>query len=916
MSTAKEIYIPLEKSTNATKNFHLNNLIQLRSFGRISQIIIDNLDKISHENNILSDRYHETITLLGNRGSGKTSFLLNLESYLESHNKEKFNDLCFLKLLDPTLFENKQNVVLTIITIILNHIHEQENTNLVNNDFKDKFSDSLKSLASGLNLLDGINSNIDHKSIWDDDIINFNKGIQCSKDSIEFELLLKKFITVSLNYLNKKMFILMFDDIDTNIAKGWPVLEVIRKYLTTLEIQVIVSGDWNLFSKLVRVKQLENLDGIRSIEKDYSNILDNLEEQYLTKILKPENRIMLEDLDTISKYQTIHITYAETTKKIQEAYGEIINFLFSDTSKSNQDYSQNIFFSIPLRSNLFILNSYFKNNGGNSINKIDFLNSLSKQFLTHLSKFNITFKDLNDLEEDTVIYSYLKKAKELSKIYEIDINDFFTLSNLNQSDDIDKNILFFILKGYLSTVIQNKPYLIIEWLYKVELFKYIKKDYISLDYDMKYLGYDSNISPFEFIVRLNGYMAFQSDEQNFTIPKNLIGFIGIYKDGSKQGNKSYDHFVSQLNKIEDKESYSLISYFLFNQVISARGSRFHLFGSLYNIIGLLFDIIKVKSKGDNLVEYFKNKSVLTSIEPYNISKNFNTPINYHQNLSSINLANAKIIKELDIWLDKLEFNDFSLNILSEIMKEYYFQLSEIPNCKSFGEYLTFNICYFLNAILKAETNYYSSTFIPINRIKKNYLDAISSLQTNIDKSKIQEYSNTKKTLFKFFYDCPIWNYLISLHGFKNDIENISEPEKSKDYTITPDLFSFNDLEETISTTEEKEIIDHSSNTYYKLLLGLMIHQNKEDEDIQSNENIKSNTYETDFSKEKFLEIIIENQVDLEKYKVSDIDYLTDQIINKYIAIIKTRYRPKSKFAHGDRIKNLKEAILEFSKIVK
>ncbi|WNL26764.1 hypothetical protein QUR76_02565 [Arcobacter cryaerophilus gv. pseudocryaerophilus] len=915
MSTSKEIYIPLEKSTNATKNFNLDNLIQLRSFSRLSQIILDNLDKINNKNNTLSDRYHETITLLGNRGSGKTSFLLNLESYIKSYNEDKFNDLCFLKLLDPTLFENKQNVVLTIITIILNHIQEQESNNLINNDFKDNFSDSLKSLARGLNLLDGINSNIDHKSIWDDDIINFNKGIQCSKDSIEFELLLKKFITVSLNYLNKKMFILMFDDIDTNISKGWPVLEVIRKYLTTLEIQVIVSGDWNLFSKLVRVKQLENLDGLRSIEKDYSHILDNLEEQYLTKILKPENRIMLEDLDTISKYQSIYVTYEKTTQKIQEAYSKIINFLFSDVNKSNQDYSKNIFFSIPLRSNLFILNSYFKNYGSDNINKLNFLNSLSKQFLTHLSKFNITFKDLNDLEEDTVIYSYLKKAKELNKIYKIDINDFFSLSNLNQSDDIDKNILFFILKGYLTVVIQNKPYLIIEWLYKVELFKYIKKDYISLDDDMKYLGYDSNISPFEFIVRLNGYMAFQGDEQNFTIPKNLIGFIGIYKDGSKQGNKSYDHFVSELSKIEDKESYSLISYFLFNHVISARGSRFHLFGSLYNIIGLLFDIIKVKSKGDNLVEYFQNKSVLTSIEPYNISKNFDTPINYHQNLSSINLTNAKIIKDLDSWLDKLELNDFSLNILSEIMKEYYFQLSEIPNCKSFGEYLTFNICYFLNAILKAETNYYSGTFIPINRIKRNYLDAISSLQTNVDKSKIQDYSNNKKTLFKFFYDCPIWNYLISLHGLQNNIENVSELEKGKEYTITSDLFSFNDVEETISTKEEKEIIDDASNKYYKLLLGLMIHQNKEDEDSKSNEDIEPESYETNFSKEKFLKIILENQVYLEKYKVSNKDQLTTEIINKYISIIKTKYKPKSKFAHGNRMEMLKEAILEFSEII-
>lgn len=918
LKSTEPIIIPLEKSTNATKDFTLNNLIQLRSFDKISSIINENLLKI--DENIKKeiscedeDRYHEAITLLGNRGSGKTSFLLNLESYIkEKEKKGEINslDLCFLKILDPTLFENKQNTVLTIITIILNHIKKKEEVDLVDEKYKDNFEKSLKSLASGLNLLDGINSNVEHKSIWDDDVINFNKGLQCSKDSIEFELLLRKFIRISLKYLKQKMFILMFDDIDTNVSKGWPVLEVIRKYLTMLEVQVIVSGDWNLFSKLVRVKQLENLDGIRNIENDYISIVDTLEEQYLTKILKPENRIMLQDLDTISKHQDIFVSYLdETPIPIQNVYREIIKYLFNTSDNASQDYLQDIFFSIPLRSNIFLMNSFYKNLKNE--NKFNFLNSLSKQFLTHLSKFNITFKDLNDLEEDTAIYSYIKKVKEISKEYGIDLSDFLNLSKINLSHEVDKNILFFILKGYLTVVIESKPYLLIEWLYKVELFILIKKNYISLEDDMEYLGYSSNISPLEYPVKLNGYMSFQEDEQSFTIPKELVGFVGVYKDKSKMRDKSYDYFTEQVLQLQDKESYSLLSLFLFNQIISARGSRFHLFGSLYFIIGLIFDLMKLKSKNQDILNYFQNKAVLTSIEPYNISKNVNTPINYHQSLSYLDLSNAQIVKDLDNWLGEMDLNSFSLNILSDIMKEYYFQLTDMPNCKSFGEYLTFNICYFLNAILKAETNYYASSYIPISRIKKNYSDAVDSLQTNISKSKIKSYSNSKNTLFKFFYDCPIWNYLISLHGISTK-ENNKESENTKTNILTPDLFNFNQVEDqeyVESEVDKEEII----NPYYELLKGLKIHQGKEHDDEE--EDIVENTilYETIFSIEKFLEIIYENKQDLNKYKVSDENQITSSIMDKYINVIKNRYKPGSKFRYSDREEMLKKAISKFSK---
>lgn len=43
-----------------------------------------------------------------------------------------------------------------------------------------------------------------------------------------------------------------FDDIDTDFKKGFEILEVLRKYITSGQIITILTGDLELYSKLVR----------------------------------------------------------------------------------------------------------------------------------------------------------------------------------------------------------------------------------------------------------------------------------------------------------------------------------------------------------------------------------------------------------------------------------------------------------------------------------------------------------------------------------------------------------------------------------------------------------------------------------------------------------------------------------------
>ncbi len=62
---------------------------------------------------ILSDIYvrqHDTILIDGERGAGKTTFILNMFNEIKNYKIEN------LAILDPTLIENKENILINIIS--------------------------------------------------------------------------------------------------------------------------------------------------------------------------------------------------------------------------------------------------------------------------------------------------------------------------------------------------------------------------------------------------------------------------------------------------------------------------------------------------------------------------------------------------------------------------------------------------------------------------------------------------------------------------------------------------------------------------------------------------------------------------------------------------------------------------------
>jgi Cdc6-like AAA superfamily ATPase len=249
--------IEIDLNETNTKSFNSGGLIQENAkskfFNLINKLLLEipiREDYKFPKNSFL--RVHNTILINGKRGVGKTSFILSMMDALV----DKL-DICVLNIIDPTLIETKEHVFLNIITSIKdrveNYSKHAQNYHHDNNDSLREWKNSLKNLAGGLSILDGIGTNHLEDSMWDSPELILEKGLSNSKQGKDLEENFHKFIDESLKIIGSKAFFLVLDDIDTSLEKGISIMETLRKYLTSPKLIISILGDIDLYSILSRI---------------------------------------------------------------------------------------------------------------------------------------------------------------------------------------------------------------------------------------------------------------------------------------------------------------------------------------------------------------------------------------------------------------------------------------------------------------------------------------------------------------------------------------------------------------------------------------------------------------------------------------------------------------------------------------
>lgn len=346
----QQIIINIDKSADARGMDTAQEVIQRDAMLNFFRHLSESMDKAKAYREFLMSgdmndrlREHDTITVSGGRGTGKTTFILSMFKLLRTPEQLKLIptargmsplDIEELGILDPTLIEEKEHVFIHLLAKIKKKVDRayqygadhrelrrsrQDDCSFNENDpcstmfdpcGRRPISDEcyrdwlklLKCLAAGLPSLDGVGGGALHNSEkWHDPVYVLEKGLQNTMASNDLEIMFHRFVDKSLKLLNRTAFIIALDDIDTHFKRGWPVLEVLRKYLTTPQLITVLSGDLELYSILVRGEQWKNFDKdmMKYEEKRmpyFHGVVDKLEQQYLLKLLKSERRLELRSL--------------------------------------------------------------------------------------------------------------------------------------------------------------------------------------------------------------------------------------------------------------------------------------------------------------------------------------------------------------------------------------------------------------------------------------------------------------------------------------------------------------------------------------------------------------------------------------------------------------------------------------------
>lgn len=314
---------------------------------------------------------HNTISIFANRGAGKTTFLLSALKRIRDNYKK--NVVC-LRPLDPSIIDCKQHPFINIIAAIHQTVEESIKEDpwkkpSVDKDCLEEYKSIYKKLLKGLPFIDGIgNENIYQN--WDDELFISMQGMERAEASNNLIDYFHAYVHKALKLLQAVCFVISFDDIDTNFQKGYELLEVIRKYLTTEQIICILTGDLELYGKLVRKASWKCFDSTflnkertyaKRSEDEFSTMINHLENQYLLKILKPENRIQLHTINEVIEQDesTIYIYFSDDQKEkwtLDDCYKALLKSLNFPTNNQRVLTSVLLFLkSLSLRSQIRLL---------------------------------------------------------------------------------------------------------------------------------------------------------------------------------------------------------------------------------------------------------------------------------------------------------------------------------------------------------------------------------------------------------------------------------------------------------------------------------------------------------------------------------------------------------------------------------
>lgn len=362
MSGERTIVIDLDNSLYA-HGFKSEQQIHQEDLDKAMGLIRNQLAQIDVEEDrdVFLPHLYRTIGVFGDRGSGKTSFMISL---LDKCGEELKKEVEVLRMIDPTLVEHKKPIVLCVISMIHQKVErvlrsQECSTSGAAYEQKRAWDNVMAKISRGIFAIDKVGKDYDN-SLWQDEAYVMHTGLAKVNDANELEANLRDMIKMALGILDRKAFVLAFDDIDVDVEQGWNVLESLRRYLSDTRIISIVSGNIKLYGSLVRSELCKNLKMSEGFAREL--MTNELESQYMLKLLNPSNRINLLSLGQLLQNPKNIVNVGK--KRLVNIYKDILVGI-GITDVPSQNTFKDFLLSMSLRSQIHFLKDACMKNRSN-----------------------------------------------------------------------------------------------------------------------------------------------------------------------------------------------------------------------------------------------------------------------------------------------------------------------------------------------------------------------------------------------------------------------------------------------------------------------------------------------------------------------------------------------------------------------
>ena len=255
--------------------------------------------------NVVYPRINNRILFTGQRGCGKTSVMLSLANYLEN-GKEKyikneqgkkisFETECVfhcLPMVDPSHFDNNNNILLTVITSMFSEAKKKMNEDGDKSDTAYR-EDLLKQFEKVFKSLDSIKSELSSYTL---ESLNRKSDAEDLRDKMND--LVGKYLKFLDTGKNSRL-VLLIDDIDMSVSHAPEMLEQLRKYLELDNLIILMSANLGQLSNEMREKYSSAFQyTLKDSNQALSIDVEDLATKYLLKLFPTSRRINVERLDS------------------------------------------------------------------------------------------------------------------------------------------------------------------------------------------------------------------------------------------------------------------------------------------------------------------------------------------------------------------------------------------------------------------------------------------------------------------------------------------------------------------------------------------------------------------------------------------------------------------------------------------